>query len=196
MVVLIQHPAPGGIDLLVALAGTTHAQSGIHVHVMTGHIQTNQALENNSPSRPSRAQKHQQARSCATIRHHVKHRSEGRRLVKVPRGVPIQGIQQARHTVQQRACARMQRHVVERSNREDDSRIPWKQSTYQNPYPEAIGYGQNLPMRLGANRNTFSFDSRFEDGDGDGDGDALFFFFDGVFTVPLPFGDDTSLSSD
>lgn len=55
-------------------------------------------------------------------------------------------------------------------------------------------------MRLGANRNTFSFDSRFDDGDGDGDGDgdALFFFFDGVFTapLPLPFGDDTSLSSD
>lgn len=121
MVVLIQNPTSGGFDLLVALARTTHAQSGIHVHVMTCHVQTDQTLEDDGPSWPSRAQEHKQAGSCATVRHHVKHCAEGCRLVEVPRRVPIQGIEQARNTVQKGACTRMKRHVVERSDGKDDS---------------------------------------------------------------------------
>lgn len=94
MVVLVQNPASGRINLLVALAGTTPAQGGIHVHVMAGHVQANQTLENNGPPRPSRAQENKQTSSGATVCHHIKHCTKGGRLVEVSRGVPIQGVQQ------------------------------------------------------------------------------------------------------
>lgn len=94
VVVLVQNPASGRINLLVALAGTTPAQSSIHVHVMAGHVQANQALENNGPPRPGRAQENKQTSSCATVCHHIKHGTKGGRLVEISRGVSIQGIQQ------------------------------------------------------------------------------------------------------
>lgn len=190
---MIQNPASSGINLLVALARTAHAQSGIHVHVMTCHIQTDQTLEDDGPSWPSRAQEHKQACSCATVRHHVKHCAEGCGLAEVSRRIPIQGIQQTRDTVQKGACTRMKRHVVERSDGKDDSRISLKRQNIRDTTQNQYVYDQNLPIRLGANRKTFSLGCCF--GDGDGDGDALF-FFEGVFTAPLPFGDGTSLSSD
>lgn len=89
VVVLVQNPAPGRINLLVALAGTTPAQGGIHVHVMTGHVQANQALENNGPPRPGRAQENKQTSSCATVCHHVKHSTKRGRLVEISRGISI-----------------------------------------------------------------------------------------------------------
>lgn len=93
VVVLVQNPASGRINLLVALAGTTTAQGGIHVHVMASHVQANQSLENNGPPRPGRAQKNKQTSGCATIRHHVKHGTKGGRLVEISGGISIQGVQ-------------------------------------------------------------------------------------------------------
>lgn len=67
----MQHPATAGVNFLVALVGTTHAQGSIHMHVVTGKIQADQALEDNRPAGPGGAQENQQTRSRATIRHHV-----------------------------------------------------------------------------------------------------------------------------
>lgn len=83
MVVLVQDPAAAGVDLLVALAGTSHAERRVHVHVVTSHIQRNQTLEDDRPPGPGRAEEHQQTRCCAPIRHHVQHGTEGSRLVEV-----------------------------------------------------------------------------------------------------------------
>lgn len=123
-VVLVQDPAPGGINLLVALGGTTHAQSCIHVHVMASHIQANQALEDDCPARPGRAQENKKACSCATVCYHVEHSTEGGRLVEITCRIPIQGIQQARNTVKEGASTRVKWHIVEGSNGEDYACIP------------------------------------------------------------------------
>lgn len=39
VIVLIQDPAPAGIDLLVALARAAHGQCRVHVHVVTRQVQ-------------------------------------------------------------------------------------------------------------------------------------------------------------
>ena len=120
-VVLVQDPAPGGINLLVALGGTAHAQSCIHMHVMASHVQTNQALEDDGPAWPSRAQENKKACGCATVCYHVKHSTEGGRLVEITRCISIQGIQQARNTVEDGASTRVKWHIVEGGNGEDDA---------------------------------------------------------------------------
>lgn len=104
-VVLLQDPAPAFVDLLVALAGTAHAQRGVHVHVVAGKIQTDQALEDDGPARESGGQEDQQAGRCAPIRHHVQHGTKLCRLVELARGHTIQSIEEAGNAVEQRACA-------------------------------------------------------------------------------------------
>lgn len=55
-VVLVHNPATARIDLLVALAGSAHAESSVHVHVVAGHVQADETLEEDSPSGPGGAQ--------------------------------------------------------------------------------------------------------------------------------------------
>lgn len=92
VVVLVENPASLGIDLLVAHVRAAHAESGVHVHIVTGHVQADQALEDDGPTRPRRAQEHQQTSSSATISHHVQHCAECSRLVEVSRSISIQRI--------------------------------------------------------------------------------------------------------
>lgn len=94
MVILVKDPAAAGVDLLVALIGTTHAQGGIHVHVVTGQVQADQTLEDDSPSGPGGAEEDDQARGCAAICHHVQHGAEGGRLVEITRRISIQCVKQ------------------------------------------------------------------------------------------------------
>lgn len=123
VVVLVEDPAAAGVDLLVALIGTTHTQRRIHVHVVTGQIQANQALENDSPSGPGGAQEDDQTRGRAAVRHHIQHGAEGGRLVEVPRRISIQCIKQTRHAIQKGACSGVEGHVVEGCEGKDDSEI-------------------------------------------------------------------------
>lgn len=111
-VVLVHDPTTGGVDLLVTLTGSSHAQSCIHVHVMTGHIQTDQGLEDDCPTGPGRAEEDQETRRCAAVSHHVQDRTEGSRLVEVASGITVQPVQQTRHCVKERAGSRMEGHVV------------------------------------------------------------------------------------
>lgn len=123
VVILVQDPAAASLHLLVALAGTSHAQGRVHVHVVTGHVQSDQALEDNGPSWPGGAQEDQQTRGRAPIRHHVQHRTKCGRLVIVARRISIQSIQQARHAVKEGARPRVQRHIVEGGHRQHNTRI-------------------------------------------------------------------------
>lgn len=52
-VVEAKKPVLALINALVASVATRNYKSGIHVHVVTGEVESNQALENNSPSRES-----------------------------------------------------------------------------------------------------------------------------------------------
>ena len=125
VVVLVEHPVPVGVDLLVALVGPAHAQRRIHVHVVTGQVQRDQTLENDGPPGPGGAQEDQQARGGAAVRHHVQDRAESGRLVEIPRRISIQCIQQTRYAIKEGAGARVQRHVIEGCDGEDDAEVPW-----------------------------------------------------------------------
>lgn len=92
MVVLVENPAAAGIDLLVALVGSTHAESRVHVHVVTGHVEADQTLEDDCPTRPGGAQEDQQTSGCAAVSHHVQDCTEGGRLVEITRCVAIQRV--------------------------------------------------------------------------------------------------------
>jgi hypothetical protein len=111
-VVLVHDPATGGINLLVALAGSAHAQSGVHVHIVAGHIQTNQSLEDDSPTGPGGTEEDQETRGCAAVSHHVQHRAEYGRLVEVASRIAVKRVQQTRHRVEERAGSRVEGHVV------------------------------------------------------------------------------------
>lgn len=112
-IVEVQELASRLIYFLVTLIGSSHTQRSIHVHVVTGKIQADKALKQESPSRKRGAKKDQQARSGATIRDHIEYRTEPGRLLEMPRGHSIQCIKQARHAVKYGACSRMKRHIVE-----------------------------------------------------------------------------------
>lgn len=98
-IIHLQHPTPALIHSLVALSAPPHTQRRIHMHIVARQIQADQALEYNTPPRERRRQKHQQASRRAPIRHHIEHRPELGRLLKVPRRKAVQCVQQAGHRV-------------------------------------------------------------------------------------------------
>lgn len=117
----MQDPTPARIHLLVTLPA--HGQGGIHVDVVTCQIETDQPLEDDSPSGKGRCKEHQQTRRGAPVRHHVQHCTEGSPLVIPSGGHTVRGIEDARETVQSRTRPRVERHVIERSDRQDDPGI-------------------------------------------------------------------------
>lgn len=127
MVILVQDPAAARLNLLVTLARTAHTQSRVHMHVMAGHVDGDQALENNRPPRPGGAQEHQQTCGGAAVRDHVQHGSERGGLVEVARGVPVQGIQKTRDSVEDGAGSGVEGHIVQRGHGQDDARVPCRQ---------------------------------------------------------------------
>lgn len=92
-VVLVHDPASRCPDILVALALASHRERGIHVHVVAGEVQADQALEDYGISRLSGRQKDEQACGRATICHHVQHGAEARTLLELPRCHSIQSVQ-------------------------------------------------------------------------------------------------------
>ena len=118
----MQDPTPARVHLLVALP--THRQGRIHMDVVASQVETDQPLEDNSPSRKCRRKKHQQTRRGAPVRHHVQHRSERSSLVVPSRGHTVRGIEDTRETVQSRARPWVERHVIERRNCQNNPGIP------------------------------------------------------------------------
>lgn len=98
------------------------------MHVVAGEVERNQALEDDGPSGKSRRQKDEQARGGAAVGDHVQDGAEPGRLVKGPGGISVEGVEQARDAVEQGARARVQRHVVQGRNGEDDSAVSWQPS--------------------------------------------------------------------
>lgn len=125
-VVLFQNPAPALIDILMALPAAAHTQRRIHMHVVTGQVQADQALENDAEAREGLRQEDEQARGRAPVRHHIEHGAELGGLAEAAGGVAIQGVEQAGDAVEERAGAGVQRHVVEGCEREDDARVAWR----------------------------------------------------------------------
>lgn len=111
-VIQVQQPALALVDVLVARVGASNNQSGVHVHVVAGEVERNQALEDDGPSRKGRRQENQQARGGAAVRDHVQDGAEASRLVKGSGSISIESVEQARDAVEQGARARVQGHIV------------------------------------------------------------------------------------
>lgn len=124
-IVEIQYPAPILVHVLVARFRAAHDQCGVHVNVVAGKVERDEALEDNGPARERGRQEDEQTRRGAAVRDHVENRAEARGLLVVARRVAVEGVEQAGDAVEERARARVQRHVVEREDGEDDAYIAW-----------------------------------------------------------------------
>lgn len=129
MVILIQDPVPTRLDTLMTRTRPAHTQRRVHMHIMARHVDRNQALEQNGPARPGRAQEDEQTRRGASIRDHIQDGAEGSRLIEVTSCIPVQGVEETRNTVENRAGARMKGHVVQRGDGEDDTGIAYTTTT-------------------------------------------------------------------
>jgi len=61
------------VNVLMALTTATHRECRVHVHVVTGKVQTDQQLEHHAPTGLCSRQKDQQACCRASISYHVEH---------------------------------------------------------------------------------------------------------------------------
>ena len=100
-----------------------HDERRVHVHVVTREVERDEALEQDGPAGERRRQEDEQARRGAAVRHHVEDGAEARRLLKVARGVAVQRVEELRDGVEERAGARVEGHVVEGRDGEDDARV-------------------------------------------------------------------------
>lgn len=92
---------------------------------MAREIEGDEALKHDRPARKRRREKDQQTRRRAAIRHHVQHGAEAGRLAEVAGGVAVQGVEETGHAVEDCAGARVERHVVEGAQGEDDAHVAW-----------------------------------------------------------------------
>lgn len=122
-VIHLQDPTPRLVDLLVTLVAPAHAQRRVHVHVMTGQVEGDQALENDAPAREGARQEDQQTRGGAAVRHHVEDGAELGGLLEMARGDAVEGVEQAGYAVCGCASAGVQRHVVEGCDGKDDAAV-------------------------------------------------------------------------
>ncbi len=124
----MQDPAPTRIHFLVTLPLRPHRQGRIHVDIVTGQVQADQALKDDAPPRPRRREEHQQTRRRAAIGDHVENGAEGGGLVVAAGGYAVESVEEAGNRVQEGTGSGVERHVVERGDGEDDPRVAWTSS--------------------------------------------------------------------
>lgn len=143
------------------------------MHVVASEVERDQALEDNGPTWERRREEHQQARGRASVRHHVKNGAKARALLVVPRGISVKGVEEAGDAVEKRTGPRVERHVVEGRNGEDDADVAFGESCQLavrvDEAPKTLRWGslwgpqggpreQGLcvPIRLGMKKKMFS----------------------------------------
>lgn len=144
----------------MTLARPAHGQCRIHVDVVRCQIQTDQALEENAPSGERGGEIHEQASGRASIGHHIQDGAELGGLLKVSCCDPIERVQQAGYAVEERAGPRVNGHVIQRGDGEDDSRVACRSQLSKGVMSGLRWDG--LPMRLGMNVKMFSSGSAEE----------------------------------
>lgn len=81
-VVEVEEPALGLVNVLVAGIGAAYDESRVHVHIVAGEVECDEALEDDGPAGESGRQEDEQAGRSAAVRHHVEDSTEARRLLK------------------------------------------------------------------------------------------------------------------
>lgn len=145
-VVLLQQPVPALVDVLVATRAAAHTQGGIHVHVVAGQVERNQQLEHDAPPGESLCQEDEQAGCCAPVRDHVQDGAKLGALFVLAGCVAIERIEKTGYAVEEGACARVQRHVIERCQGEENARVAYPSVSrraevvwQQAPYRSSLG---------------------------------------------------------
>ncbi len=133
-VVQVQEPALALVNVLVARVGAAHDERGVHVHVVAGKVEGDEALEDNGPAGKRRREEDEQARGGAAVGDHVEDGAEAGGLLKEAGGVAVDGVEEARDAVEERASARVQGHVVEGRKSEDDARVAYCQISKKKSY--------------------------------------------------------------
>ncbi len=93
---------------------------------MARQIQTDQALEEQGPPRPRGTEEYQQTGRRATIGDHVQDGAEPGGLLEVSGCQAVQGVEETRDTIQERTSSRMEGHVVQGRDGEDDPGVTWR----------------------------------------------------------------------
>lgn len=114
-VVKVHDAAPARGDVLVALALAAHDQGRVHVHVVAGEVQADQALEDHRVCGFGGGEEDEQAGSGAAVCNHVQDRAETGRLVEFARSKAVKRIEEAADRVEEAAAARVKRHEVQRA---------------------------------------------------------------------------------
>ena len=108
----------------MARVGSTNDERRVHVHVVAGKVKGDEPLEDDGPTGEGGGEKNEEARGSAAIGDHVENGAEAGRLLTDTGGVAIEGVEQTRDAVEERAGARVEWHVVEGCEGEDDSGVP------------------------------------------------------------------------
>lgn len=122
-VVQVQEPALALVNVLVARVGAADDEGGVHVHVVAGKVEGNEALEDNGPAGKGGREEDEQARGGAAVGDHVEDGAEAGGLLKDAGGLAVEGIEEARDAVEERARPGVQGHVVEGGKGEDDAHV-------------------------------------------------------------------------
>lgn len=122
-VVYPHRPRPVLANFFMALIRRTHHQRGIHMHIVTRKIQTNQALKQYTPRGISDCEKHQETCLGTPIDGHIQHGSKLRRLIEFACYHTINGVEGTGYAVKKGACSRVYRHEVEGQDGESNARI-------------------------------------------------------------------------
>jgi len=97
----------------VALALAAHDQGRVHVHVVAGEVQADQALEDHRVGGLRSGEEDQQTSGRAAVGDHIQHSTEASGLLKLARGHAIQRIEKTADRVEEAAAARVEGHEVE-----------------------------------------------------------------------------------
>lgn len=82
------------------------------MHVVAGHVQADETLEEDGPPGPGGAQEDQETRGSAAVGNHVQHCTKGGGLVEVSCCITVQGVQQTGHRIEEGAGPGMEGHVI------------------------------------------------------------------------------------
>lgn len=96
----------------MALTLAAHNQSRIHVHVVAGKVQANQALEDHRVGGLRSGEEDQQTGGSAAVSDHVQHGTKASGLLEFARSHAVQSIEEAADGVEEAASARVEGHEV------------------------------------------------------------------------------------
>ena len=129
-IIQIHNPAPARTNILMALPLPAHRKRGIHMHVMTRKVQTDQDLEDDAVRGLCAGEEDEQAGGRAAVGDHVEYGAEAGRLPEFAGCEAVERVEEAGDGVEEGAAPWVQGHEVEGGEGEDDAGVAWSEHCY------------------------------------------------------------------